>query len=360
MFKRLSAQRKRLLATRGMLVLRLPAPPLQGDGRFGWHLDPGPNVPDDARWYFDGSLLNGSWKPFRSTGFGIVVTSTDGDLLGYGNGVPPHWCMTAASTEAWALRTVLEVTPFPPQMRTDCLSLLTTARAGEAKATDPRKRLARIWCQILETLGTNLEQLSQGDTLVWMPAHQSMASVGEAKLSNGLRLTRIDWRANRLVDALAKRAATEHQPAPAIVSILGWAQPAVRHSAKMLGRVTHAANHHEVSELGPNGEAVKRTMRDSVDAPRQVRHRRNSPQLPAVPKTSAPEPKPVRPWRPPVRAATRRRSSLAPAARAADAANLQRRVQEIGDALQAPTARVAASDRMQALRARVLQGGQPA
>ena len=359
MINRLSAQRARLLATRGMLVLRLPAPPLQGDGRFGWLHDPGNNVPDDARWYFDGSLLNGEWKTFRSTGFGIVVTSTDGELLGYGNGVPPHWCMTAASAEAWALRTVLEVTPFPPKMRTDCLSLLTTARAGKAKATDPRKRLARIWCQVLETLGTNLEQLSQGDTLVWMPAHQSIASVGEVKLSNGQRLTWIDWRANRLVDALAKRAAAERYPPLAIERILGWAKQAVRHSARLLGRVTHAANHHEVAELGPDGELVKRFVTDAVDAPRQMRHKRLSPQPAAAPETSPAVPKAVQPWRPPIREAVRRRPSRTLAARKADAANLQRRVQEIGEAL-APAGRAAASDRMQALRERILQGVQPA
>ena len=359
MINRLSAQRSRLLATRGMLVLRLPAPPLQGDGRFGWLLDPGCNVRDDSRWDFDGSLINGSWKSFRSTGFGIVVASTDGELLGCGNGVRPHWCMTAASTEAWALRTVLEVTPFPPKMRTDCLSLLTTARAGKAKATDPRKKLARIWCQIVEILGTNLEQLTQGDTLVWMPAHQSVASVGEVKLSSGHRLTWIDWRANRLVDALAKRAAAEHQPPLAVERILRWAKPAVRHSAKILAAVTHAANHHEVSELGSDGESVKRTVRDSVDAPRQVRHRRRSPQPAAAPETSSPVPKLVQPWRPPARETARRRPSQAPAARAADAANLHRRVQEIGDALR-PADRATATDRMQALRARVLQGVQPA
>ena len=64
-----------------------------------------------------------------------------------------------------------------------------------------------------------------------------MASVGETKLSNGAGLL-VDWRANRLVDALAKLAAAQHQPPPAVVRILGWAQTALQHSAKLLGRVT--------------------------------------------------------------------------------------------------------------------------
>lgn len=358
MLERLSAQRAGILATRGLLVLRLPAPPLQGDGHFAWHVEPDPNVSTDTRWYFDGSLLNGSWKAFRSSGFGVVVTSTDGDLIGYGNGVPPHWCMTAASAEAWALRTVLAVTPFPPQMRTDCLSLLTTARAGATKATDPRKRLSRIWCQVLEILGGDLHVLDQQDTLVWMPAHQSMASVGEAKLSNGHRLTTIDWRANRLVDALAKAAASERQPPPAIERILAWAHSAVRHSAKLLARVTHAANNHEVVGIGPTGEPTSRTIRDSVDAPRQVRQQRANLEIrPAVTKVTPLERKQVRPWQPPAHTATatRRRPSQAATARAAEAGFLDRRVQDIGAALSQPTNQPTASERMRALTERMIQ-----
>ena len=50
--------------------------------------------------------------------------------------------------------------------------------------------------------------------LVWMPAHTSTGAVREAKLSNGTRLSMLDWRANRLVDALAKISALEAQYLP--------------------------------------------------------------------------------------------------------------------------------------------------
>ena len=109
---RLSAQRRRVLATRGLLVLRLPAPPHCGDGHFSWRLQPDCADTLGTRWYFDGSMLNGPWKPYRSTGFGVVVTSEAGHLLGFGNGAPPPWCKTAASAEAWALQTILSITPF--------------------------------------------------------------------------------------------------------------------------------------------------------------------------------------------------------------------------------------------------------
>ena len=49
-----------------------------------------------------------------------------------------------------------------------------------------------------------LSTLTNEGLLVWMPAHQALNMVGEAKRSDLKRLTVVDRRANRLVDALAK------------------------------------------------------------------------------------------------------------------------------------------------------------
>lgn len=354
---RISAQRRRILETRGLLVLKLPAPPQAGDGHFTWKLQPDCGDTQGTKWYFDGSMLNGTWKPYRSTGFGVVVTSRDGQLLGYGNGMPPHWCKTAASAEAWALCTILMITPFPPQMRTDCLSLLATAREGHAKATDPRSPLARIWCMISGALEGDLEQLDGGGLLVWMPAHQSIASVGEGKLSSGARLSMLDWRANRLVDALAKEAAAEHQPPPAVAKLLHSAKSAVKHYAMLLGRITHAANHHPVTVVGPDGQLVAKNCRDSVDRPRVTREKAvtKRPQ-PKEPATAQKAPKLIKPWQPSAAdllGRTPQRSRAAEAKRASSE-QLHRRVQEIGQALQPPQGGLTASQRCEALRARVL------
>ena len=43
--------------------------------------------------------------------------------------------------------------------------------------------------------------------VVWMPAHRPQSSIGHAMKSNGHPINALDWRANRLVDALAKMAA---------------------------------------------------------------------------------------------------------------------------------------------------------
>jgi len=229
-----------------MLVLKVPImrPRLEGD--LMWLLEPDFNDPriDEAMWFFDGSMLNGKWLPLRSTGFGIAIVSRTGKLMACARGCPPHWCATAAAAEAWALLQVLKMQPFPPSMVTDCMALLTTLQGDPTMATRADKQLARIWVGIADTLGGCFRSMAETQRLTWMPAHTTTKSVGEVKLSNGLRLTMLHWRANRLVDALAKLSASQAQHLPEAVRLISSSEAAVRHAAKLLGRTTHAANHH--------------------------------------------------------------------------------------------------------------------
>ena len=47
--------------------------------------------------------------------------------------------------------------------------------------------------------------------LRWMPAHTAEGSIGRVTTSDGTMLTALEWRANRLVDALAKSAAVPNR-----------------------------------------------------------------------------------------------------------------------------------------------------
>ena len=104
--------------------------------------------------------------------------------------------------------TVLTQCPFVPPIRTDCQALLTIALAGNASATHHDRLLARVWSKIAHIVGDDLASIVSSGQVVWMPAHKSHLAVGVAVKSNGQLLTTIDWRANRLVDSLAKAAAT--------------------------------------------------------------------------------------------------------------------------------------------------------
>lgn len=352
--KRISATRQTHLRHHGILVLRLPAPPINISGSFEWLRQPNEALAceQEVCWHFDGSMLNGKWKPYRSTGFGLVVTGADGQLLAYGRGQPPHWCKTAAAAETWALCNVVTKAPFVPSMRTDCLSLITTAAAGFHRATEPRKLLARIWILIGIALDGDIQQLGDSSTLVWVPAHTSPSSIGEAKRSDGARLTHIDWRANRLADGLAKQAAAMTQPPPAVLRLLVSAFEAVRHAAKSLATVTYAANNHAVTIIAEDGSVTSKVVRDSMDKPRA---RQKSTAVAPTPTLPKPE-RQVAAWMP-AKTATRRRASSSGSyfrrAAALEEERLQARVQEIGAGLR-PTSSRPGSERLSELRARVL------
>ena len=100
-----------------------------------------------------------------------------------------------------------------------------------------------VCVRIASSLDGNLASLIEQGRLVWMPAHQTAAHMARSVKSTGQPVTVVDWRANRLADALAKSAATETQAPPAALKLLDAAAAAVKHCATLLGQVTHAANH---------------------------------------------------------------------------------------------------------------------
>ena len=122
---------------------------------------------------------------------------------------------------------------------------------------------------IAHALDGELQQLADHKKLTWVPAHTTLASVGEVKCSDGSRLSLVEWRANRLADGLAKQAAAFHEPPDAVLRLLNSATQAAKHATKLLGRVTHAANNHTVQAVGDDGQVVSRTVRDSIDAPKR-------------------------------------------------------------------------------------------
>jgi hypothetical protein len=225
---KLSDQRLKHLALHGMLAIKVRVAPYVQHGTFQWLDQPSDDDPRlvDATWYCDGSLLDGKWKALRCAGFGIVVVSATGDLLGYGLGWPPSWCTTAAAAEAWALQFVVDYCPFVPAIRTDCQALVTTAASGTPSATHHTRPLARVWKRIAHSAGDDIADMVSCGKLVWVPAHKSHRAIGEAKKGDGQRLTAVDWRANRLVDLLAKAAAADRHGPRGVTDFLCSAEAA--------------------------------------------------------------------------------------------------------------------------------------
>ena len=177
--------------------------------------------------------------------------------------LPPSWCTTAAAAEVWGLHKAVAQAAFTHLLRTDCQSLLTTAAAGTASATAASRPLARIWNLIACSLDGDIATLTRERRIAWLPAHQPLCSIGCRTLSNGQLLTGADWRANRLVDALAKKAAATAQAPRAIIRLLESARAAAKHAAALLGVVTHAAHNCSVPVQRPDGSWGTTTRRDA-------------------------------------------------------------------------------------------------
>ena len=263
---KLRDDRRQVSATRALLVVRVPRP-IQRDESFRWLKFPDMHVLD-AIWYIDGSLFEGSIRQYAVTGFAIVVVSKRGDLLGFGHGTPPSWITTAPAAEAWALQITVANAPVMPAVRTDCYTLLTTAMSGPLAAASARKPLAAIWRAIAHHLDDQLAEFVSRGCLVWMPAHQSLATFRSRMKSDGKDMTTLDWRANRLADALAKAAAVPNRIDTRLRLLMQSFDSLALHDARLLGQITQAANACQITVVDEHGVESTVTRRDATPKPK--------------------------------------------------------------------------------------------
>ncbi len=81
-------------------------------------------------------------------------------------------------------------------------------------------------------------------------------------MSNGHVVTSALWRANRLVDAMAKRAAKQHTVGSSVLKAFKLAEATALHGAAVLGMVTKAANSHRVEVVDESGDTKVQVCRD--------------------------------------------------------------------------------------------------
>jgi len=101
----------------------------------------------------------------------------------------------------------------------------------------------------------------------------------------------VDWRANRLVDILAKRGAAEHGAPATAQKMLKSMACLTRHLAAQLGETTFMANNFRQEVVSPNGEVGYKMLRDSTPKPKFVANMSAEPR----PATKPPKPKPIHP-----------------------------------------------------------------
>jgi hypothetical protein len=227
-------------------------------------------------------LVNGTAPELATTGFAIVVTDKESNLLAWGHGTPPHWITDAAGAEAWALALALKICPTAPAIVTDCKGLLTEAAAATTNCKG-KKKLARTWKHIREACDGNTAQLTTSRRLDWMPAHSSSSSIGAVEKASGKRVTAIDWRANNLADHLARQAAEVNAPPRKTIRLVKDAVEMVKCAAAKLGLVTWAANNCSVLEVQPDGSTRNVVKRDACDPPPVHRKKNSKPARAKIP-----------------------------------------------------------------------------
>jgi hypothetical protein len=289
----LGERRRFLLIARGLFVMRVQVPKPPCDETFQWLVEPPENKLSGARWFIDGSMFDEPRRFARRIGFGIVVTSCDGTLLGYGNGTPPNWIHDAAGAEVWAFYKVASLNAFLPHTTTDCLGIVDTLASGVRAAVGEKKVLARLWGLIACCLNGDFGHAAS--MVVWMPAHGSKLSIGKAIKSDLTPVTSLEWRANRLVDGLAKAAAGANRVERRITKRVVEASALVQYAAAKVGVVTYAANNYKVDVTNAEGVTTNCTKRDafaprSNGAKRSAEHSNSSSvtkALPCPPTTTA-------------------------------------------------------------------------
>ncbi len=173
--------------------------------------------------------------------------------------------LDAAGAEAYAFLVILRLTPFFPDTTTDCLNVVDSVKKGKAATTMARSPQARIWMEvfgIMQDMGASIEDALQ--QLRWMPAHGPKSSIGVALKSDLRLVSALEWRANRLVDSLAKSAADPRRCPLRHVRTVSTAAAAVTFSLCRLATVTHAANHYQVATVLVDGTMVYASKRDSA------------------------------------------------------------------------------------------------
>jgi hypothetical protein len=250
----LEPSRKRIAMDNGIILTRIVLTPAPIEEDFRWLLSP-PEVFDPSWiWYIDGSLVGGMLPGAGRTGFSMVVVQYDGTLVAYGNGHPPNWILDASGSEAWALYIAIRACNYFPIVVTDCYNLLTFYDAGLASSGASHRPLARLWNMIFPLCDGYVPSQVINKLLVWMSAHKSVSAIGQFSRSDGLSVSAIDWRANRLADCLARLAASRYAVPNLAHDLFKGAQKAAEYCAALLGTVTFAANNHRVEVIKPNGD----------------------------------------------------------------------------------------------------------
>jgi len=148
------------------------------------------------------------------------------------------------------------------------MNILTMLEMGPELASSANRPLARVWNFIFSTIDGEPFETLANRKVVWMPSHCTTAAIGRVMKSNGMLITALDWRSNRLVDELAKLGAQQHCVPDLAIQKFNAASAAAEYFAALVGTVTYRSNHHSIEVTRKNGSQGTSIVRDSLPGKR--------------------------------------------------------------------------------------------
>jgi len=253
------------------LAARDVPPPAQ-QASFHWVLRP-PGGTVCAKFYTDGSRLDGPSALLARHGWSFVAMDRGGAVVAVARGVPPPWVDDIPGAEAWAVLQAAYVAELGSQFRIDCEPCVKAIHRGRAWATSAERPHARLYGLLFSAIDD-----TPVEAFVWMPSHTGLADVGRLLLGDGSTLTADDRRGNERADTEAKEAVAEYRVPLAVRARVASEAHTVHGAACWLRRVTHLANHQPTAP-----------QRDSQGGRRRGQRPRQAAQLGGAPRADVVE-----------------------------------------------------------------------
>ena len=146
---------------------------------------------------------------------------------------------------------------------TDCMTIITTLKLKRNAATAACRPLARLWNMIFTILDADPVDDCPQVPIAWMPAHGCEGSVSNTLKSDDSVVSRTEWRANRLANALAKAAAGQHAVNKRTARFISDALATCEYGAALAGVTCKAANCYQCTVHLSDGSPTEVRRRDS-------------------------------------------------------------------------------------------------
>ena len=175
-----------------------PKPPLE-EASFHWRVEPAGGMAA-ARFYTDGSALDGPWYELTRCGWAFAAADVHGKVVAAAYGATPPWVRDISGAEGWALLQAAMVALPGSSFVSDCKVIVDSLNMGRHAAVGGGSSHARIYALLFATFDD-----TPADMIIWMPSHVGKAGEVTRYKSDGTALTQLDVEANDMADRLAKK-----------------------------------------------------------------------------------------------------------------------------------------------------------